>query len=531
MSNQLGNNKIPIQITIGAIGHRELVDERNLVRRIGAAIEKVRQLVPVLPSTPISFIASSALAEGADRLIAQEVLKVTGSMLYAVIPMDKGEYKKDFKSEQSRAEFEHLLSRAARITQILPKADRIDAYEAAGREVVDTSDIIIAIWDGKASAGKGGTADIVDYARKKGCPILWINPEEAGDFTSELGQGLPTEIWQDIERYNCERIITKKLERRFEEEYGILTQHAHNAGLEVKNAEPVFSFFLRHYLYADLLAMHYQQLYYRVGTGVFILAAAAVLLAAFQVLFFSDYPRILIAEVLLLLSALFAVWLGRRRRWHTKWIDYRFLAERFRSALFIAVANLDITAPQLSRGVRLNVPPNAWILSAFYYVWNNRPRITDSHNQTLQPLKEFVQKALVEDQIRYQHGISQRCHRRERVLYYIIGIIFSLTLVAVVLHVADLFDHQYGIIMTYLAIGLPAIASSIAAIRTYREYSRNSARSSQMETELRRIAQQVPGIASYEDFARWIKEIEQIMLHENEDWRVAVGFHNLEISV
>ena len=85
--------------------------------------------------------------------------------------------------------------------------------------------------------------------------------------------------------------------------------------------------------------------------------------------------------------------------------------------------------------------------------------------------------------------------------------------------------------MTYLAIGLPAIASSIAAIRTYREYSRNSARSSQMETELRRIAQQVSGIASYEDFARWIKEIEQIMLHENEDWRVAVGFHNLEISV
>jgi hypothetical protein len=29
-------------------------------------------------------------------------------------------------------------------------------------------------------------------------------------------------------------------------------------------------------------------------------------------------------------------WFGNRRKWHSKWIDYRFLGERLRSALSMA---------------------------------------------------------------------------------------------------------------------------------------------------------------------------------------------------
>ena len=35
------------------------------------------------------------------------------------------------------------------------------AYEHSGQSVVDASDILIAVWDGKESAGRGGTTDLL----------------------------------------------------------------------------------------------------------------------------------------------------------------------------------------------------------------------------------------------------------------------------------------------------------------------------------------------------------------------------------
>lgn len=45
----------------------------------------------------------------------------------------------------------------------------------AGRRVVNLSDLLIAVWDGEVAKGKGGTVDIVCYARERGrnVVILW----------------------------------------------------------------------------------------------------------------------------------------------------------------------------------------------------------------------------------------------------------------------------------------------------------------------------------------------------------------------
>ncbi|MEY2438480.1 MAG: hypothetical protein QOF97_3316, partial [Acidimicrobiaceae bacterium] len=45
------------------------------------------------------------------------------------------------------------------------------AYERAGRAVVETSDVLVALWDGGASRGRGGTAEMVAYARERGVPV------------------------------------------------------------------------------------------------------------------------------------------------------------------------------------------------------------------------------------------------------------------------------------------------------------------------------------------------------------------------
>jgi hypothetical protein len=53
------------------------------------------------------------------------------------------------------------------------------AHLAAGQAVVDRSERLVAVWDGKPARGIGGTADIVSYARQKGVPVIVLWPEGA----------------------------------------------------------------------------------------------------------------------------------------------------------------------------------------------------------------------------------------------------------------------------------------------------------------------------------------------------------------
>lgn len=128
-----------------------------------ASIESV--LDRILGSEPSNLpVVVTSLAEGADRLLAELVLGRGGAMR-VILPLDAADYATDFESDASRAGFEDLLGRAESV-DIAQAADctREAAYESAGRAVVDASDVVIALWDGAASRGRGGTAEIIQYA-------------------------------------------------------------------------------------------------------------------------------------------------------------------------------------------------------------------------------------------------------------------------------------------------------------------------------------------------------------------------------
>ncbi len=48
---------------------------------------------------------------------------------------------------------------------------------AAGVWMVDRSDRLVAIWDGKPAAGLGGTGDVVAYALERGIPVVRVDVE------------------------------------------------------------------------------------------------------------------------------------------------------------------------------------------------------------------------------------------------------------------------------------------------------------------------------------------------------------------
>lgn len=172
-------------VNIGITGHRILADLEKIESGVEEALRRIELKFPGEPLTVIS-----ALAEGADRIVALHVLARPGAGLTVPLPLAKPDYLADFQSEDSRAEFLSLLQRADHVEEMPSAATREQAYEAAGEYLLNNSDVLIAIWDGGNAQGQGGTGEIVARARERGLPIAWVhagNREPATNRPTSLG--------------------------------------------------------------------------------------------------------------------------------------------------------------------------------------------------------------------------------------------------------------------------------------------------------------------------------------------------------
>jgi hypothetical protein len=160
-------------IWMGVTGHRPAgladADETALRARVRAVIDGLGQ------GSRLGLI--SPLAEGADRLVAEEVLRA-GGLLRCLFPFDVALYRQDFDGPGSTAAFEALAARAIETRTLASDVStpelRTAAYEAVGQAVVDRASVVLAIWDGEPAQGRGGTGEIVDFALDHGVPTVWI---------------------------------------------------------------------------------------------------------------------------------------------------------------------------------------------------------------------------------------------------------------------------------------------------------------------------------------------------------------------
>ena len=160
---------------VGITGHQHLDDPTAWVWVADAIRSELAILTPPL-------VAITSLAIGADQLFAELILEQGGS-IHAVLPYR--EIERSFLPEDL-PRFRKLASQAELEILNTPGTDQ-DAYLAAGLRVVDLSDLVIAVWNGLPAVGKGGTADVVDYALRKGIRLLHIEP--VGRTVSILSTG------------------------------------------------------------------------------------------------------------------------------------------------------------------------------------------------------------------------------------------------------------------------------------------------------------------------------------------------------
>ncbi len=163
---------------VGITGHRDLKKEciyyyQNQVHSLLADLQKKHN----------EIVIYSPLADGADRLIVYEAIKL-GIEYIVVLPMPKESYIMDFENG-SEIEFNTLLENAKDITVIPLMNDntlekisnngvyRDMQYEACGYYLADSCEILIALWDGKYIGLAGGTGEIIKHYIMKQRYILY----------------------------------------------------------------------------------------------------------------------------------------------------------------------------------------------------------------------------------------------------------------------------------------------------------------------------------------------------------------------
>jgi len=151
---------------VGVTGHQTI--PLRAVGFIEANIERS------LRTDRVDLVGVSSLAAGSDQVFARIVLRL-GGQIHAVVPC--ANYEAAFGDTKALEEYRELLNSAAVVECLPHKGPSEEAFLDAGRRVVRRSDRLIAIWDGHAARGKGGTGDIVHYARKRGLGVEVIWPE------------------------------------------------------------------------------------------------------------------------------------------------------------------------------------------------------------------------------------------------------------------------------------------------------------------------------------------------------------------
>ena len=237
---------------------------------------------------------------------------------------------------------------------------RPGAYSEVGEYVVDTSDVLIAVWNGRPAQGPGGTGDVIARAISEGMPRIVISPSEPF-AVADHGLDHDWLIFRGLERFNRPDVPRAPAATGVpfsDRTIAGASPAVHQAVAQVERwVRPSFE-------RADRLAVRAQRRFVLVGRCLSLFAAAAVATVATQSIFFAEHVRAAWVEVGLMLAVL-GLWLRARERVHESWISFRFLAERLRASAYLALLDMEGFPGDTPTGEHLGNPRQEWLTRAF----------------------------------------------------------------------------------------------------------------------------------------------------------------------
>ncbi len=555
------------ELRIGVTGHRHLRDAATVTQTVRRVLQHIDRTLGPQSRTPLEWIVVSPIAKGADRIVAEQVLRLPASRLEVLTPLELDEYRRDFVEADDRDEFEQLLQRAAhsRCVSHQPPPDMKDpatlqewrnrAYMQVGRAVIDASEIVIAIWDGQPSRGLGGTGDVARHALSRERLVIWVdalNPSAeplliTGVHNRPDGQlalettplpDAPKQLslgYHQLDAYNRDDSLpAETIAQACQRTRQWFEQQAQAAKLPTPVIELIQREIIPQFARADRLAVHYRDRYVAATTSLFSLSALAVSIAAAQVLLFSEQLWIVVLELIAMGTAVLLWRWCRREAWHEKWIHDRYLAERWRLAIFTLLLDRPQQWGQQTPGEALAFysGPQHWLLDAAQQLI----RVTRQSLSTpvdFPAVKTFLIDAWLDNQRQYHEQNAHRKHELAQRGHQLGTWLFVATLVMVVLHLAGIGHHAgdhapgWGRLdawITLLTILLPVWGAAIHAITNQLELERIAARSQRMASVLNLVTDRAREAETLDELREAITEGEQVMSLENHEWWILLSF-------
>ena len=567
--------RIPFLLRIGVTGHRNLTEDEALRTAVEQALElaiSASGYVKGEGHTPLALTAVSALAEGADRLIARQVLEEwKGSSLVCVLPVaekDLAVYRADFKSAGSTEDFEKLRARAWR--QIEPPPEHASAYASpeqrdagylwAGQEVARNSDVIIAIWDDQPFRGKGGTADLIRWLRAHDAEN---GPEDDADepaleevwplriIVHVGGDGEPYAEVDNAPPYNA---AAQAAQKRLREDLAGLHDFNHKhyqpadwqqradqvmddlmppgyrqwprlKGILEQVAPPLAR--------ADERAIAARRAFIWSSYALFGFTALATILAALQAIVLTGTWELTVGELALIIASVIIVaaetlWKNNNKHWFA----YRYLAERLRTACYLLAAGC-LPNTDFDLGGTLEEPTqNGWVQRAFTAVLSEDKPAHKAAPEDPDTLNGLIRKYWIAGQLSYFERTSRKMMWRHHLVKGILYGALGATIIAAFLHSLRMWSFHSGDTQALImcAIGLPAAAGALSNVRSLREFSRHAFRYSRMAAIMRSYLKKFGEESSIEDLGQLAEKAGALLTAETRGWLIEVSGHNLEID-
>ncbi len=474
------------------------------------------------PEPPL-LVLVSAVAEGADRIVTEEALRA-GWTLDAVLPFARDDYAQDFSTPESKAEFARLLARARAVLAIdsaQSHHERAVAYEAAGTVMLDHADVLLAIWDGEDSRGRGGTRDTMASAASRGLPVVWCHSETDQPLMTwdESGAASPTAAGTGNEPGSFGALITaaiappsdrgagatspeplpaflRESRRRlpwwkgaFAAGLYLLTGKAFGAHHDRQEQWQAFLGALppngalagelgrvlqQRFVWADQTATELGAVYRSAYLLNFLLAGCAVFVGLLAILdVWNDlFPNLVVAktvsvslEFLLILAIVAITMAGRRRAWHRHFLDARRLAEMLRHASLLTP--LGTSGQRAHLHTRTTDAADAWTLWYIQASLRELP-VPDAHVDAsyLRRTLAAVLDHEVTGQLRYHHDnqhlletVHHRLDRAGELLFYATGFLCLVWFTVIAVFGFEGADHHHEISHT-----LKTILTFLAAV-------------------------------------------------------------------
>jgi len=546
------------------------------------ALETLAKIAPQHPDIfgdqPPEAKLVSSMAEGADVLAAEAALD-SGVPLSACLPFPPDVYARDFGDEEWQRTAK-LIERAQNVLS-LSETNNGDsaAYELAGRLVLSQSDILIAVWDGEAARGRGGTTQVVAEAVALHQPVVHIDATGKSEpelLWSGLHDVIPDRPSLDgVERASAYDALPKLIEalcappegedakslREFvhreaphrRRSFGwplLLAMTGAKRWRKISFDAPNFAdsaaqlqphtapfaehgpfgaklngFLLDRFGRADAEGGYYALRFRSSFVTNFAMAGIAVLLALSGLLF-PDAKKWLISSELLVILLIIANTHGANRsNLHQRWLDMRHLAERLRLLAMSGVLG------QLSlREVEDGTKQPGWVSWHARATARELGLVSGTFDHAYLGKVRTMMLALIDEQIAYHRGNAHAMHHANHRLHKTGDLLFGGTILACLAYLGlaitsgkpgSLLGFGVTEIVTFVTALFPALAAALYGIRMQGDFAATGERSAVIARQLGQLRSAIErDPVSFERLRERSRRLGEIMLSEVHQWRL-----------